>query len=647
MDLWHGSASDFLRLASTGALPKHMLGNFYGLHGAQPSPAEVRSWEYSLAELAQAVRPLAERADVGVSIAADGVTGWNHGAGLTTARGPLGVALEYHLPLSAKRLDAVFTGHDEVGTPGAVVIELKQWSDVDLEDEHAENVLVGGVEHVHPSEQARDYASWLAEYHSAFVDGAMVAASAAYCHNLAPSAAAPLRDSRFRDVLEESPLFVEGQGGDLAGFLGSQVGAGGGVALLDRLFGASFQPSKRVLDRLQAVLDGDERWKLLDEQRLAYNAILAEVRRQRARVGRSTVLVRGGPGTGKTVVAVQLLAAALRLGWKAAHATGGKAFTTALRSAFSGADDLFIWNMNVRNAPTQGLDLLLVDEAHRVRATSDTRWTRAAERGKRSQTEELMNAAKVTVFLLDENQFVRPDEIGSSSVIQEEAKRLGVRVKAVDLATQFRCGGCREYTQWVDWLLGFVDGRPEPWGEKYSVSMVDDPESLERLIAETQAPETARLVAGFCWPWSDATADRHLVPDVEIGNWRRPWNEKAKDKAYPPARHPYTRWAMTPEGEKQIGCIYSAQGFEFTRVGVIWGPDLVWRDGQWAANRSASYDKPVKSRGADMLTLVRNAYRVLLTRGLRGSRLLILDEQTRAHVADALAGMQGPQPPAR
>jgi hypothetical protein len=297
--------------------------------------------------------------------------------------------------------------------------------------------------------------------------------------------------------------------------------------------------------------------------------------------------------------------------------------------------------MNLRTAPSQGLDLLLVDEAHRVRETSDVRWTPRAERGRRSQTEELIDAAKVTVFLLDENQFVRPDEVGSSALFRLEGKRKNARVKEFDLGVQFRCGGCTEYVTWVDWLLGFSAERPQPWNDRYRVGLVALPAELERLIPESRsAGESARIVAGFCWKWSDPSKSGDLEPDVVVGDWRRPWNRKAANKQYKPSEHPYTRWAETEEGESQVGCIYSAQGFEFTRIGVIWGRDLVWRSDQWIAQRSESQDKPVKASTADTLTLVRNAYRVLLTRGLREARLLVLDDETRMHVEKSLAGMQ-------
>lgn len=640
MDLWHGSLSDFVRSAQSGSLSGDMAGQFVKLHRYSANTAEVRSWDNSLAALARAVHPLG-RLDAGVAITAT-ATG-AVGPAMTTAEraiSPAGVVVEYHLPLTGKRVDVIVTGHDATKQPGAVVLELKQWSQAALEDEHATNVLLQGKEHVHPSQQASDYADWLLDYHSAFSDGSLAAAPAAFCHEMKPEDAAALRDPRFDDLLRHSPLFVQGDERALVDFIHSQVGTGDGVRLLARLAGARFKPSRRVLDTLEAVLESREEWHLLDEQRVAYNAILDEVRRQQARAGRAAIIVRGAPGTGKTVVAIQLLAASLRLGWKAAHSTGGKAFTTALRSKFKGADDLFIWNLNTRNVNSQALDLLLVDEAHRVRMTSDLRWTPKIERGRRSQARELMDAAKVSVFLLDENQFVRPDEVGSSDLVRHEARACGARLKEFDLAVQFRCGGCAEYVGWVDWLLGFAPAQPQPWGESYRVELVESPELLERTAGQARvAGETSRIVAGYCWKWSDPLDSGELVKEVVIGAWQRPWNRKAAAKHYKPAEHPYTKWAETDEGEGQVGCIYSAQGFEFSRIGVIWGSDLVWRGDRWVAQKAESHDKPVKS-SSDMLTLVRNAYRVLLTRGLRDARLLVLDDETRRHVHAALEGMQ-------
>jgi hypothetical protein len=213
-----------------------------------------------------------------------------------------------------------------------------------------------------------------------------------------------------------------------------------------------------------------------------------------------------------------------------------------------------------------------------------------------------------------------------------------------DLDAQFQCGECTEYANWIDYLLGFTDVTEESksWRENYEFTVIDTPTELDVVIEKAHGTEErARIVAGFCWQWSNPAPDGTLVHDVIIDGWSRPWNAKAlTSKLYKPENHPYRLWAETPLGETQVGCIYSAQGFEFDRVGVIWGSDLVWRDDRWVCQRDHSFDKPVKAKTADTLRLVRNAYRVLLTRGIKETRVLCLDKQTKEHILTTMEGVE-------
>lgn len=615
MELWWGDLPEFVNEAGSKTIVPSMLRQYERYHGSQPSPAEVNSWNLSLTAMARV---------------ADGEVD------------DIGVSVEYHLPLSGQRIDVLFTGADAAGKSNTLVVELKHWDTASLEDRYALNVMVGGAEHLHPSQQAAGYVEFLNDVHGAFVDGMVIGYPCAFCHELDDSGVAALGDSRFARLLSASPLFTPAEEEKLAEHIDRTVGSGNGLEILESVRKGRFKPSRKVIDCLADVIKRDERWHLLDSQQLAYNAVLAEVQRATGQTRRSALLVRGGPGTGKTVIAVQLLADVLRSGCAAAHSTGGKAFTTAMRATFKGADKLFIWNMSTRKAPFQGLDLLLVDEAHRIRETSDTRFTPARERNRKSQVEELLDAAKVVVFLLDEHQYVRPDEVGRSTLVREATAGLKIPLREYDLATQFRCGGCLEYVEWVDYLLGFRSAPPERgWAGRFKLELVGQPEELDDLMDETEsAGRTARLLAGFGWVWSDPLDDGTLVDDVAIGEWRRPWNAKRKaNRVYTPANDPYTLWATTDAGRNQVGCVYSAQGFEFDYVGVIWPQDLVWRRDRWVAQKNKSFDRPVKS-STEMERLVRNAYRVLLTRGLLGARLLVLDQETRAHVANLLKGLQ-------
>ncbi|MFN7917878.1 MAG: DNA/RNA helicase domain-containing protein [Vicinamibacterales bacterium] len=618
MELWQGELPDFIESARSPVLVQRLVMAFKAFYKRPPQESEVLSWKDSLAAVADVADEGATTDDVGVLV-------------------------EYHLPLSERRIDVMFFGQRHDGRANSLLLELKRWDAANLEDEHALNVLIGKDEHVHPSEQALDYAEYLRDTHSAFVDDALDIQPAAYCHNMTVAGASALQDPRFNGLLARSPLYIRGDEARLAEALGREVGGGHGVRVMETVRAGQFKPSKRIIDSLVDVLTHDDEWHLLQEQRLAFNAIWAEVARLRHKRSRSSVLVRGGPGTGKSVIAVQLLAEALKAGMSSAHVTGGKAFTTVMRGTFSGSKGLFKWNKDTRNAPPMGLDLLLVDEAHRIRETSDTRFTSKAERNRDSQVNELINAAKVSVFFLDEHQYMRPDEIGSTSLIRRATATRDIPLKEYDLASQFRCGGSRAYVNFVNHLLGFPAPEPESFTGQYAFDLAGDPYDLENVL-DLGDEGASRLVASFCWPWRDPNEDGTLVNDVVIGSWSRPWNRKApENKTYKDSVHPYTLWATTAEGEGQVGCTYSAQGFEFERVGVIWGEDLVWRDGAWIGRkkdgkRTVNYDPGLRTAKGDNFTLLlRHAYRVLLTRGIKGTRLLCLDDETRQHIADVLA----------
>ena len=610
MDLWQGDLADFVVAAQSPRLASGMAETFTRINRRRPAKSEYASWEQSLAAMA--------------SVAGEAATD------------DIGVLVEYHLPLSERRIDVMFFGRRNDRTPGSLLVELKRWTDVSLEDKWARNVMTGGVEHVHPSEQALDYSAYLRDVHSAYADTGFGIQPCAYCHEMREVKGRPLRDPRFASLLSRSPLFLSGDAKPLAEALNHEVGRGDGVSLMNQVRSGGFRPSKGIVQSVEEVLSQEDEWHLLDEQRKAFNAIWAEVQRLRSRTKRSAILVRGGPGTGKSVIAVQLLAEALKGGFKAVHSTGGKAFTTVMRGTFRRAKSLFVWNRSLRNAPPMGLDLLLTDEAHRIRETSDFRWTKKEERGRSRQIDELLDAAKVSVFLLDEHQYMRPDEIGDSRLVIDATGKRGIPLRQYDLSVQFRCGGAREYVEWVDYLLGFRTERPESFAGRYQFEIATDAEELEAVL-DLDAKGTSRLIAGFCWKWSSPNSDGSLVDDVVIGSWQRPWNRKEEKRTYRPQDHPYTKWATTREGLGQVGCIYSAQGFEFERVGVIWGPDLVWRNDRWVGQKKQSKDPGLhRATGEEVTKLIRHAYRVLLTRGIRGTRVLCLDQETKDHIAKRL-----------
>jgi hypothetical protein len=379
-----------------------------------------------------------------------------------------------------------------------------------------------------------------------------------------------------------------------------------------------------------------EQFVLLDEQQVAYSMVMRAVEQSYRANTKEVIVVSGGPGSGKSVIALSLMGELSRRGQTVLHATGSSAFTQTLRrvagSRAPRVRGMFKYFNQFVDAERNGLDVLICDEAHRIRETSANRYTPASLRSGRPQVAELIDAARVPVFLLDEHQVVRPGEIGTVNDIRAAAREVGLGTQIIKLDSQFRCGGSRAYEKWVLRLLGLEPGGPVPWegDENFVLAVSPTPSVMEqRLQNMLDHGYGARIAAGYCWRWSDPIPGGGLELDVEIGSWHKPWNNK-KDTSHGGApRTPY--WASDPAGFGQIGCVYTAQGFEYDYAGVILGPDLVWRSDHWEAQPQRSYDSQVKRGDASQFDrAVRNTYKVLLTRGMRGATVFSTDPETQS-----------------
>jgi hypothetical protein len=609
------SAAGLAALAGGGSMAEFVFAEM--LHGAGPraSPSEARSWDRSIPVLA---RDLVE-------------------AGL----GDVEVLLEHKLPLSSRRVDAILAGrHPVTGDASYVVVELKQWSAAELyEDDPTLVTIDGSGRHprLHPLEQVRGYCEYLVDFTSAWQGRTEAVTGAAYLHNATELGVAPLRR------LAESGharMFTGERRAEFIDFLRSRLAPGvRGAEYADAFLSSRAAPSRQLLSVAAAEIQDREQFVLLDQQQLAYRLVLHATRAARAGDSKTVIIVTGGPGSGKSVIALSLLGELARQGRTVLHATGSKSFTETLRKVAgkgsTKARHLFKYFNNFVEAERNGLDVLILDEAHRIRETSASRFTKAASRTGRRQVDELIAAARVPVFLLDEHQVVRPGELGTVDDIEAQAAGLGLAVRKISLNDQFRCGGSAVYLDWVQRLLGLTAGGPVPWpgDPAFRVQVADHPHELEAVLrSQLSAGYGARMTAGFCWPWSEPRPDGSLVPDVVIGDWSRPWNLRS-ERAVGGAP-PSSLWATDPAGFGQVGCVYTAQGFEYDWNGVIIGPDLVWRDRGWVANRTASKDPNFRSRTTvtdlEFERLVRNVYKVLLTRGMIGTAICSPDEETRA-----------------
>jgi len=590
--------------------------------GRRPSASEYRSWQRSIPAL---------RADL-VS------------AGLSDVE----MLFEYQLPLTSKRADVVLAGqHPRTGGPSYLVVELKQWSHAERFEDSDTLVRIeqyGERPVTHPVLQVRDYCDYMLGFTAVLADAPKSLAGVAYLHNATDGGVADL----FRlEGNRLGSLFTGQRRGEFQEFLRSRFAEGkSGAPYADALLSSRIAPSRQLLAVAADEVQRREMFVLLDEQRDAFNYVLHAVERARQSNDKTTVIISGGPGSGKSVIALSLLGELSRQGRTVMHATGSRSFTQTLRKvAGSRAPQvrkMFQYFNSFMGAEANSLDALILDEAHRIRETSVNRWTRAEFRSGRPQIDELIAAARVPVFLLDEFQVVRPGEQGTVEDIEKNALARGIRVEKIHLDAQFRCGGSEEYLLWVKRLLGLTPGGPIPWigDPHFDVQVVDSPTEMEASLATRIADGySGRIAAGYCWPWSDPGPDGTLVRDVHIGGWSRPWNLKGeRSVGGAPAA---ALWATDSAGFDQVGCVYTAQGFEYDYAGVIIGPDLVWRDSGWVMIRSANKDPDFRNRNrvddAQADRLIRNVYKVLLTRGMRGVAIHSVDRQTNGRLRQLIS----------
>ncbi|MBU6214000.1 MAG: DUF2075 domain-containing protein [Actinomycetales bacterium] len=594
-----------------------MLQEQFRFHmGYHATESEVRSWTNSLPVLMQ------DLVDAGLSA--------------------VEAIVEYRLPYSSQRADVVLAGRSpRTGEPTYLVVELKQWTHARGMEDADDLVMIdayGGRPVLQPIEQVRNYVAYMRDFLRVLEHHPAQLSGVAYLHN---------GDERQLQVLrlipesDDARIFFGSQRGAWLEFLGSKFAAASGADVADALLESRTAPSKKLLDEAADEVSRREKFVLLDEQQVALSLVRRAVERSRRANTKTAVIVTGGPGSGKSVIALSLLGELSRQGYAVMHATGSKSFTQTLRQVAGRGNTrvrkLFTYFNSFTGSSPNEIEVLICDEAHRIRSSGASRFTPAARRTGLSQIEELMAVARVPVFLLDEHQVVRPGEIGTVDYIASTAERLGIAVERVDLSGQFRSGGSKGYEEWVLALLGLSDEPPTPWqgDARFEVHFAESAEQLERRIVEKSATGlTARMTAGFCWRWSSPTGSG-LVNDVVIGDWQRPWNSKSDRRIgdIPPS----DLWASEPGGIGQVGCVYTAQGFEYDWNGVILGPDFVRRGDGWVADRSASRDPSLNRSGdMDFGAYVRNIYKVLLTRGMAGTVITSTDAETREFLKSLL-----------
>jgi len=554
-----------------------------------------------------------------------------------------GVAIEYRLHGRRQRIDVMLSGYDRDGYRSIVVIELKQWSQVfpSLLSDHVVTFL-GGTERdlPHPSYQAWSYARLLSDFYEVVSADPIQVRTCSYVHNCLDDSA--LRAPSMSQLLYKAPVFVGHEHLGVRHYITDAVVEGDGASVLHRIDESAIAPSKQLVTALSSMLAGNEEFILIDEQKTAFEAIMTRV--DEVPIGeRWVLLVHGGPGTGKSVIAVNALVHLLEKGVNVRYVTKNAApravYRTKLQRRSKEVDiaNLFVSSDMFYKVERDAYDVLIVDEAHRLVRNSGVFGNLGD-----NQISEIIQAARVSVFFIDESQRVTWRDIGSSEEIGAWASLLEAPVDTYELSAQFRCAGSDEYLRWVDSLLGIGEHpKVDLDGTDYEIEIVNSPSELrDRIVDLNQQNHSSRLLAGYCWDWvskKDPNAYDIVFPGTDFA---MRWN-LTKDGSL---------WLIAPDSVNEVGCIHTCQGLEGDYMGVIIGPDLVVRDGRLVTNpaarartdqslrgwkRAASEDREAALHRTD--ALIRNTYRTLLTRGMRGTLIYCTDKATEDFIRRELA----------
>lgn len=600
MIIYQASKSQFLDHAFGDDIEDIVLKQYRSTTGYRVGSSEVRAWKYSLLEMAKVLLDEEIPEDVGV-------------------------AIEYQLPQSSKRIDFVITGEDEASRSKVVIVELKQWS---TSRRSAKDAVIwahrggrtGEKEGPHPSYQAWSYAAFLEDFNAAVQDGEMSLQPCAYLHNHPRDG--EIDHPHYEEYLKRAPLFLAKERARLQAFIRDHVRYGDRKGALYAIEHGRIRPSKMLIDSVAGLLQGKPEFVLIDDQKVVFETILEIDLRSEER--KQVVIVQGGPGTGKSVVAINLLGALIGRERNARYVSKNAAPRAVYAAKLAGTfrktriSNLFSGSGAFMDCEDATYDTLIVDEAHRLNEKSGL-YRNLGD----NQISELIRSARFTVFFVDDDQRVTINDIGHAEELRDHARELGAEVTELELSSQFRCNGADGYLAWLDNTLAIrqtANSQHDP--AEFDFRVFDNPAEMHALIElKNRANDRSRVVAGYCWKWPSKKNPEAWDIELPEFGYKRRWN-LSKDGSL---------WIVTPGSIEEVGCIHTCQGLELDYVGVIIGPDLVYRNGQIVADATqrASSDhsirglkKMMKEDRAEAVELgdmiVKNTYRTLMTRGMKG-----------------------------
>ena len=610
MIVYDGLKTDFLSSCERDSIAMEIEENILTKLGKHTPKAEFRSWENSLNYMYKVLNDDEIPSDAGV-------------------------AIEFNIPQTSKRVDFMISGYSGQDEPGMVIVELKQWdsvTEVKGTDALVETYVGGGNRRVvHPSYQAWSYAQLIRDYNQEVQDRRILLSPCACLHNYIRHADDPLDAEQYKDYLDEAPAYSKGQLDQLRAFIKKSIRKGDHKEVLYRVDHGKIRPSKSLQNAIGSMLKGNREFIMIDEQKVAYEEILRLSLQCQKDYKKRTVIVRGGPGTGKTVIAVNLLAELTQrdqlVQYVSKNSAPRQVYLKKLKGQIkkSSVDNMFKGSGTYTEAGSNVIQTILCDEAHRLNEKSGM-FHNLGE----NQIKEIIHAAFCSVFFIDESQRVTMDDIGSVEEIEKWARAEGSELHYMELESQFRCNGSDGYLAWLDDVLDIRStANYDLEGIDYDIRICDTPDEMRELVIErNRIANRARILAGYCWEWFKKEQNNTDYHDIKIGDFEISWNLGSGEP-----------FAVSETSINEAGCIHTSQGLEFDYVGVIIGDDIRYENDRVVTDftKRAKTDQSLKgikklykespeeaNKRAD--EIIKNTYRTLLTRGMKGCYIYCTDQ---------------------
>lgn len=561
-----------------------------------------------------------------------------------------GISIEFQIPLTSKRIDFIITGLNQDKKEQVLIIELKQWSTAKLTDKDAivkTRFQFGESETAHPSYQAWSYAEMIEGYNQTVQEEDITLIPCAYLHNYPPDNV--ITNPFYAEHITKAPVFLKPDALKLRDFIKRFIKFGDDKDILYKIENGRIRPSKQLADSLVSMLKGNQEFIMIDDQKIVYETALSMAKLASSQK-KQVLIVEGGPGTGKSVVAINLLVELTKLGlvtkYISKNAAPRAVYTTMLTGSIKKTriDNLFGGTGAFIDVEPNLFDALIVDEAHRLNEKSGL-YQNMGE----NQVLEIIEASKFSIFFVDDNQRIHIKDIGNKARIEEWAKSKNANVKILELNSQFRCNGSDGYLAWLDNSLQIRETANVLLSENdFEFKIFSNPNELRQKITEKNKHNNkSRLVAGYCWDWDskkDPSAYDVVIPEFDF---KMRWN-LTKDGS---------TWLIAKDSINEIGCIHTCQGLEMDYVGVIVGNDLRLENGKIISDASKRSNNDQSIKGIKNILkedkeeghriaerIIKNTYRTLMTRGMKGCYVYFCDKNLeeyfikRISVANEIAG---------